>query len=160
MGTQRRCVGRRKSLLVSSKKVAPQTQQHQEQHISNARRVSEMGMKSRVRLKKLATASSGWITPIRTSRSPPKQNQQIAKANTYQLLDKPGSNRLVNAKGANIIDRKGGGEIRPHTGMINILCWKVRGLNSPNKHREVKILCNEVKAEIVGLLETKIKKYD
>ncbi|KAG5621778.1 hypothetical protein H5410_006996 [Solanum commersonii] len=28
-------------------------------------------------------------------------------------------------------------------GMVNLLSWNVRGLNSPNKQKEVKLLCNE-----------------
>lgn len=42
--------------------------------------------------------------------------------------------------------------------MVNILSWNVRGLNGPNKQREVQILCNNQKMNLIGLLETKIKR--
>lgn len=38
-----------------------------------------------------------------------------------------------------------------------MLCWNVRGLNSPNKHKEVLLLCNKEKAGLVDLVETKVK---
>lgn len=41
--------------------------------------------------------------------------------------------------------------------MDNLLVWNVRGLNGPNKQKEVKLLRNRVKAGIVGIVETKIK---
>ena len=41
--------------------------------------------------------------------------------------------------------------------MVNMLYWKVRGLNAPNKHKEVLLLCNKEKAGLVGLVETKVK---
>ncbi|KAH0695976.1 hypothetical protein KY289_013458 [Solanum tuberosum] len=45
----------------------------------------------------------------------------------------------------------------PIMGMVNMLSWNVRGLNGPNKHKEVKLLCSEEHVGLVGLLETKIK---
>ncbi|XP_070015032.1 uncharacterized protein [Nicotiana sylvestris] len=42
--------------------------------------------------------------------------------------------------------------------MVNILSWNVRGLNTPNKQKETKLLCNDEKVGMIGLLETKIKK--
>lgn len=46
--------------------------------------------------------------------------------------------------------------------MVNLLCWNVRGLNGPNKQKEVKLICNNEKVGMIGLLETKIKinKFD
>ncbi|KAM3290756.1 hypothetical protein P3S67_019045 [Capsicum chacoense] len=43
--------------------------------------------------------------------------------------------------------------------MVNIISCNVRGLNAPNKQKEVKILCNEENVSLIGLLETK-KKID
>lgn len=42
--------------------------------------------------------------------------------------------------------------------MVHFLSWNVRELNAPNKQKEVKLLCNEEKVGLIGLLETKIKK--
>ncbi|KAM3237405.1 hypothetical protein P3L10_012434 [Capsicum annuum] len=42
--------------------------------------------------------------------------------------------------------------------MINLLSWNVRGLNAPNKQKEVQLLCNEENMCLIGLLETKIKR--
>ncbi|PHT68088.1 hypothetical protein T459_27575 [Capsicum annuum] len=42
--------------------------------------------------------------------------------------------------------------------MDSILSWNVRGLNGPNKQKEVKLLCNGENVGLVGLLETKLKK--
>lgn len=43
--------------------------------------------------------------------------------------------------------------------MDNLLCWNVRGLNAPNKQKEIKhkLLCNKKNVGFVGLVETKIK---
>ncbi|XP_019233350.1 PREDICTED: uncharacterized protein LOC109213958 [Nicotiana attenuata] len=41
--------------------------------------------------------------------------------------------------------------------MVSLLAWNVRGINAPNKQKEVKLLCNEHNIGIVGLLETKVK---
>lgn len=41
--------------------------------------------------------------------------------------------------------------------IVNLLSWNVRGLNAPNMQKEVKLLCNEEKVSLIGLLETKIK---
>ncbi|KAH0696002.1 hypothetical protein KY289_013484 [Solanum tuberosum] len=41
--------------------------------------------------------------------------------------------------------------------IVNMLSWNVRGLNGPNKQKEVKLLCSEEHVGLVGLLETKIK---
>lgn len=41
--------------------------------------------------------------------------------------------------------------------MDNLLCWNIRGLNGPNKQREVNILCNNERIGLLGLVETKIK---
>lgn len=41
--------------------------------------------------------------------------------------------------------------------MDNILCWNVRGMNAPNKQREVRLLCNKESTGLVALLKTKIK---
>lgn len=40
---------------------------------------------------------------------------------------------------------------------MNIRMWNLKGLNAPTNQKEVKILCNEVKVSLIGLLETKIK---
>lgn len=45
----------------------------------------------------------------------------------------------------------------PVKGMDSILCWNIRGLNSPSKQREVNILCNRERVGLIGLVETKIK---
>ncbi|KAH0675380.1 hypothetical protein KY285_023181 [Solanum tuberosum] len=45
----------------------------------------------------------------------------------------------------------------PIMGMVNMLSWNVRGLNGPNKQKEVKLFCSEEHVGLVGLLETKIK---
>lgn len=37
------------------------------------------------------------------------------------------------------------------------MCWNVRGMNSPNKQKEIKLLCNAGNIGLVGLLETKVK---
>jgi len=42
--------------------------------------------------------------------------------------------------------------------MGSLLSWNVRGLNGPNKQKEVKLLCNQEQVGLVGLLETKLKK--
>lgn len=42
-------------------------------------------------------------------------------------------------------------------GMDILLICKVRGLNVPNKQKEVKLFCNKHEAGLIGLLETKIK---
>lgn len=59
-----------------------------------------------------------------------------------------------------LVPHKKKGEVEPYLtlGMVNLLCRNVRGMNAPNKHKEVKILCNKVKAGIVGFVETKIQK--
>lgn len=41
--------------------------------------------------------------------------------------------------------------------MVSILSWNVRGLNAPNKQKEIKLLCNEERVGLIGLLETKVK---
>ena len=41
--------------------------------------------------------------------------------------------------------------------MNNITSWNVRGLNSPNKQKDVKIFLHQQSIGLVGLLETKIK---
>nr|XP_009600461.1 uncharacterized protein LOC104095915 [Nicotiana tomentosiformis] len=41
--------------------------------------------------------------------------------------------------------------------MVNCLAWNVRGLNAPNKQREVKLLCYKERTGLIGLLETKLK---
>lgn len=46
----------------------------------------------------------------------------------------------------------------PSLGMVNLLCWNIRGLNGPNKQKEVKLLCSKENIGLVGLLETKIKR--
>lgn len=43
-------------------------------------------------------------------------------------------------------------------GIGNILSWNVRGLNVPNKHKEIKLLCNEENVGLIGLLEIKFEK--
>ncbi|XP_009594786.2 uncharacterized protein [Nicotiana tomentosiformis] len=50
-------------------------------------------------------------------------------------------------------------EARPFLtrGMVNCLAWNVRGLNAPNKQREVKLLCNKVRAGLICLLVTNLK---
>lgn len=42
-------------------------------------------------------------------------------------------------------------------GMDSMMNWNVRGLNSLNKQKEAKLLCNEEQIGLVGFLETKIK---
>jgi len=42
--------------------------------------------------------------------------------------------------------------------MDNILFWNVRGLNGPNKKKEVQLLCNREAVGLVGLAKTKNKK--
>lgn len=42
-------------------------------------------------------------------------------------------------------------------GIDSLLSWNDRGLNAPNKQKEVKLLCNMENVSLVGLLETKIK---
>lgn len=37
------------------------------------------------------------------------------------------------------------------------MCWNTRGLNGPNKKKEVKLFCNEQQVGLVGILENKIK---
>lgn len=49
------------------------------------------------------------------------------------------------------------GKLYLYLGMVNMLCWNVRGLNGPIKQKEVKLLCNIENVGLVGLLETKIK---
>lgn len=51
---------------------------------------------------------------------------------------------------------KGGGYTVPTFG--NGCSWNVRGLNAPNKQKEVKLLCNDEKVSLIGLIETKIKR--
>lgn len=41
--------------------------------------------------------------------------------------------------------------------MDSYLIWNVRGLNGPNKQKEVKLLCNKMNVGIVGLVENKLK---
>ena len=41
--------------------------------------------------------------------------------------------------------------------MVNMICWNLRVLNSPNKQKEAKVLCNNEQVGIMGLPETKIK---
>lgn len=42
--------------------------------------------------------------------------------------------------------------------MVKILSWNARGLNAPNKQKEVKLLYNSEQVGLVGLLKTKIKR--
>lgn len=42
--------------------------------------------------------------------------------------------------------------------MVNIICWNVRGLNNPNKQRDVALFYRENKGGLCVLVETKIKK--
>lgn len=51
-----------------------------------------------------------------------------------------------------------GGNPYPLLGMDNILSWNVRGLHGPNKQKEVKLLSNEERVRLIGLLETTIKR--
>ena len=39
--------------------------------------------------------------------------------------------------------------------MDKILCWNVRGMNSPNKQEDIKIFLQQQQAGMVGFLETK-----
>ncbi|KAG5604639.1 hypothetical protein H5410_026131, partial [Solanum commersonii] len=50
-----------------------------------------------------------------------------------------------------------GGHPNPIIGNGSCLCWNIRGLNGPNKQKEVKCLCNNEKIRLAGLLEIKIK---
>lgn len=43
------------------------------------------------------------------------------------------------------------------SGMDSYLSWNARGLNVPNKKREVKFLCSKERVGLIGLLETKVK---
>lgn len=45
----------------------------------------------------------------------------------------------------------------PIKGMDSILCLNVRGLKSPNKQKEIKLICNNQSAGLIGLLENKVK---
>lgn len=49
-------------------------------------------------------------------------------------------------------------ELFRYLGMVRIMCWNIRGLNAPNKQREVKSLCRNEEVGLVGLLETKVKR--
>jgi hypothetical protein len=40
---------------------------------------------------------------------------------------------------------------------MKVLIWKIRGLNKPFKHREVKKMVNRLKISILCLVETKVK---
>lgn len=42
-------------------------------------------------------------------------------------------------------------------GMDSILNWNTRGLNAPNKQKEIKILCTNKNIGMKSLLETKVK---
>lgn len=44
--------------------------------------------------------------------------------------------------------------------MDNCPVWNIRGLNSPQKQKEIKGLLQEWKVGLVGLLETKIKSHN
>lgn len=41
--------------------------------------------------------------------------------------------------------------------MDNLMCWNVRGMNAPNKQKEVKVFCNKENIGLIGLLKTKNK---
>lgn len=51
--------------------------------------------------------------------------------------------------------RRGG--FRRQTTWIRSLCGNVRGLNSQQKQRDVKMVINSQRVGLVGLLETKVK---
>lgn len=42
-----------------------------------------------------------------------------------------------------------------HLGIVNQLVLNLWGFNAPNKQEDVKILCNDKKVSLIGLLETK-----
>ena len=42
--------------------------------------------------------------------------------------------------------------------MFNIIAWKVRDLNNPNKQEDIKIFLNKHEVGLMALLETKVKK--
>lgn len=82
-----------------------------------------------------------------------RQNQQMINQKSFQVLDKERNNTLIQStqlemrKDILFLSRE----------MVNLLSWNIRGLNSPNKQKEIRLLCNEQEARLVGLLETKVK---
>jgi len=108
---------------------------------------------NRVKVEK--SNKEGWQTPVRIRktlpRSPPGQTSQLESANYFHILQNESG---MEGKKVNV-----GGQTITNLGMMIILSWKVRGLNVPNKQIEVKILCNEDKVSLIGLLETTIKSW-
>lgn len=51
------------------------------------------------------------------------------------------------------------GEVRIYLSlkMDNMMSWNIRGLNTLNKQKEVRLLCSRENVGLVGLFETKIK---
>lgn len=41
--------------------------------------------------------------------------------------------------------------------MVKILSWNMRGLNGLSKQKEIKLICNELEVDLIGLVETKIR---
>lgn len=54
------------------------------------------------------------------------------------------------------VQHGGGIELSPLE-VDNILRWNVRGLNAPNKQREVVLLCEHENIGLAALLEIKVK---
>ncbi|XP_060182858.1 uncharacterized protein LOC132612786 [Lycium barbarum] len=81
--------------------------------------------------KAISAVNVAWVTPMRGSTTQQQMKDQLKMEEARPFL-------LV--------------------GMASLLSWNVRGLNGPNKQKEVKLLYIEERVGLIGLLETKIKK--